>query len=50
MAHVPAKLAPGIREKRKGYYEIRVYAGADPVTGKARQLSRTVRGTVADAN
>jgi integrase len=47
---MPAKLAPGIRQKRPGYYEVRVYGGVDPLTGKIRQLSRTVRGTVKDAN
>ncbi|MGD9755630.1 MAG: tyrosine-type recombinase/integrase [Acidimicrobiia bacterium] len=45
-----AKLAPGIREKRKGYFEVRVYGGVDPQTGKTLQLSRTVRGTIRDAN
>ncbi len=34
---VPTKLAPGIREKRPGYFEVRVYGGLDPLTGKARQ-------------
>ncbi len=47
---MPARLAPGIREKRPGYFEVRVYGGVDPATGKARQLSRTVRGSVKDAN
>jgi len=47
---VPTKLAPGIREKRPGYYEVRVYGGLDPITGKPRQVTRTVRGTVKDAN
>ena len=40
----------GIREKRPGYFEVRVCGGVDPATGKARQLSRTVHGSVKDAN
>jgi integrase len=47
---VPPKLAPGIREKRPGYFEVRVYGGLDPDTAKARQVCRTVRGTVKEAN
>lgn len=47
---MPARLAPGIREKRPGYFEVRVYGGVDPATGEARQVSRTVRGSVKDAN
>jgi len=47
---MPTRLAPGIREKRPGYFEVRVYAGADPLTGKSRYASRTVRGSVKDAN
>lgn len=47
---MPTKLAPGIREKRPGYFEVRVYGGLDPLTGKARQVTRTVRGSVKDAN
>jgi integrase len=47
---VPSKLAPGIRERRPGYFEVRVYGGLDPDTGKARQVCRSVRGTVKDAN
>jgi integrase len=47
---VPAKLAPGIRQKRAGYFEIRVYGGVDPATGKTRQVSRTVRGSIKEAN
>ena len=33
-----------------GTRKVRVYGGIDPATGKARQLSRTVRGSVKDAN
>ena len=47
---MPSKLAPGIRERRPGYFEIRVYGGLDPLTGKPRQVSAVVRGTVKDAN
>src|SRR5579864_3435772 len=50
MRPVPTKLAPGIREKRPGYFEVRVYAGTDPATGRSRYASRTVRGSVKDAN
>ena len=32
------------REKSEGVYELRVYVGRDPVTGKPRQVSRTFRG------
>lgn len=32
------------RERRKGVWEIRVYLGRDPLTGKPRQVSQTVRG------
>ena len=44
------ELARGIREKRPGYFEVRVYGGVDPLTGKTLQMSRSVRGTVKDAN
>jgi integrase len=47
---MPSRLAPGIREKRPGYFEVRVYAGRDPVTGRSRYATRTVRGTVKEAN
>lgn len=50
VTHVPTKLAPGIREKRPGYFEVRVYGGLDPLTGKARQVTRSVKGTVKEAN
>lgn len=33
-----------MREKRPGYWELRAWAGHDPVTGRRRQLSRTVQG------
>jgi len=50
VGRMPTKLAPGIREKRPGYFEVCVYGGLDPATGKPRQVSRTVRGSVRDAN
>ena len=37
---------PGrLREKRPGVWEVSVEAGRDPVSGRRRQLSRTVKGT-----
>jgi integrase len=33
-----------LREKRSGVWEVRVEVGRDPVTGRRRQLSRTVHG------
>jgi len=36
--------------KSDGVYELRVFAGRDPVTGKARQVSRTHHGGVTSAN
>jgi integrase len=35
----------GLRERSSGVWEVRAEAGRDPVTGKRRQVSRTVRGT-----
>ena len=32
------------RERRKGVWEVRAYLGRDPLTGKPRQISRTVHG------
>src|SRR5438128_7876095 len=32
------------RERRKGVWEVRVYLGRDPLTGKPRQISQTVHG------
>jgi integrase len=32
------------RERRKGVWEVRAYLGRDPITGKQRQISRTVHG------
>ncbi|MGH3733567.1 MAG: tyrosine-type recombinase/integrase [Acidimicrobiales bacterium] len=39
----------GLRENSPGVWEVRVEAGRDPVTGKRRQISRTVRGTKREA-
>ena len=35
----------GLRERSPGVWEVRAEAGRDPVTGRRRQISRTVRGT-----
>jgi integrase len=35
----------GLREKSPGVWEVRVEAGRDPVTGRRRQISRSVHGT-----
>lgn len=40
-------LPPGIRRKNNGF-EVRVYAGIDPLTGKQRQISRMAK-TIAEA-
>ena len=39
----------GLREKTPGVWEVRFEAGRDPLTGRRRQVSRTVRGTKRDA-
>src|SRR4051812_40502146 len=39
----------GLREKTPGVWEVRVESGRDAVTGKRRQVSRTVRGTKREA-
>lgn len=39
-----------MRERSPGVWELRVYAGRDPVTGKPRQISRTFRGAKRAAN
>jgi hypothetical protein len=39
----------GLREEQPGVWEVRIEAGRDPVTGRRRQLSRTVRGTKQEA-
>jgi hypothetical protein len=35
----------GLREKASGIWEVRLEAGRDPVTGRRRQISRSVHGT-----
>jgi integrase len=35
----------GLREKSPGVWEVRLEAGRDPVTGRRRQVSRTLRGS-----
>lgn len=39
-----SRIPPGIREKRPGYFEVRVYGGVDPITGKPLMITRGVRG------
>ena len=38
-----------LREKRSGYWEVRIDAGIDRLTGKRVQVSRSVEGTRRDA-
>lgn len=38
------------RKKRDGVWEIRVYVGRDPITGKPKQVSKTVHGGVREAD
>ena len=44
-----AKGDGSIIEKARGVWEVQVPLGKDPITGKYRKKSRTVRGTKADA-
>jgi integrase len=37
-------MAGSLRERGKGTYELRVYAGLDPVTGRQRYATKTFRG------
>jgi integrase len=39
-----------LRQRRRGVWELVVDLGRDPLTGKRRQLSRTVRGTKREAD
>ncbi|MGB3412608.1 MAG: site-specific integrase [Microthrixaceae bacterium] len=39
----------GLRELKPGVWEVRAEAGRDPVSGRRRQVSRTVRGTKREA-
>jgi integrase len=38
------------RKKREGVWEVRVYVGRDPVTGKPKQVSKTVHGGSREAD
>jgi integrase len=38
------------RKRREGVWELRVYVGRDPVTGKEKQVSKTFHGTSRDAD
>ena len=38
-----------LRQRSAGSWELRVYIGTDPATGRRRDRSVTVRGTTADA-
>ena len=40
---------PGIRELSPGRWEVYVQAGRDPVSGRYRQVSHTVRGSYSQA-
>lgn len=40
-----AAVKGSMREKRPGYWELRVFAGADPLTGRRHYRTRTFRGT-----
>jgi integrase len=42
-------MSGGLREKASGVWEVRLETGRDPVTGRRRQLSRSVHGTKRDA-
>ncbi len=42
-------MSGSIREKRPGYWEVRVSRGRDPITGVVQSTSKTVRGTKRDA-
>lgn len=39
-----------MREKRPGYWELRAFAGADPLTGQKQYRTRTFRGTKRQAS
>lgn len=42
-------MSGSLRSLRQGVWEARINAGRDPITGKRRQISRTVYGTKRDA-
>src|SRR4051812_32150754 len=41
---LPSAMKGSKRERTEGVWELRVYNGTAPVTGRTRQVSRTVRG------
>ena len=46
MARTSSKSRPGtMRERTPGHWQLRAFAGPDPVTGKPRQVSRTFTGS-----
>ncbi|MFN0026848.1 MAG: tyrosine-type recombinase/integrase [Acidimicrobiales bacterium] len=49
MAHKSRYGAGSIRKRDEGRWELRVLAGRDPVSGKHRYVSRSVRGTKREA-
>jgi len=42
-------MSGSLRQKTRGVWEIRFEAGRDPLTGKRRQISRSIRGSKRDA-
>ncbi|MDQ3640463.1 MAG: site-specific integrase [Actinomycetota bacterium] len=50
MAHRTAVVKGSMREKRPGYWELRVFAGVDPLTGQKQYRTRTFRGTKRQAS
>jgi integrase len=42
-------MSGGLRERTPGVWEVRLEAGRDPVTGRRRQVSRSVHGTKREA-
>lgn len=44
-----AKVEKGIRETAPGVYEVQVFLGRDPITGRSRHRTRTVRGGIEKA-
>lgn len=45
----PVRRSGSMRQRAQGSWELRVYAGVDPMTGKVRYRTRTVRGSKNDA-
>jgi integrase len=46
---MPLRTAPGMRERSPNVWELIVEAGRDPLTGRRRQVSRTLRGNLSEA-